>query len=187
MSGRRSAGSVAALLLGVAAAFLVWNAEWQPDLLAPGESAPGFELPRLEDGSAMSLADQRGKVVLLNFWATWCKPCEDEMPAMQRLYEGLREEGFELLAISVDDGRAEVEAFQERLGLGFPILLDPEKRVAGRYQSFRFPESWLVDREGELVARFVGPREWDDPMYVARIRALLEGDEGRAAAEPGAP
>jgi thiol-disulfide isomerase/thioredoxin len=115
-------------------------------------------------------------VVLINFWATWCKPCEDEMPAMQRLYTALRGgegERFELLAISVDEADAEVRAFRERLALTFPILLDPEKRSANAYHTFRFPESWLIDRSGVVVARYVGPREWDDPLYVERIRRLM--------------
>jgi peroxiredoxin len=120
-------------------------------------------------------------VVLLNFWATWCKPCEDEMPAMQRLHRSLAGRPFELLAISVDAGRDEVAAFRERLGLGFPILLDPRKRVAGAYQSFRFPESWLVDADGRLVERYVGPREWDAPEYRERILRLLPGADSAAA------
>jgi peroxiredoxin len=168
---------VAGALLAAAAIWLLASAEWTPDALLAGEPAPGFELPRLADGEPISLEAQRGRVVLINFWATWCKPCEDEMPAMQRLYERLQGRGFELLAVSVDDSRDEVERFRQRLELDFPILLDPRKRVAGRYQSFRFPESWLVDREGRLVARFIGPREWDAPAYVQRIEGLLEGGD----------
>ena len=186
MEARRAAGLAAAALLAAGAVWLIATADWTPDPLDPGEPAPAFELPRLAGGE-VSLADQRGRVVLLNFWATWCKPCEDEMPAMQRLWERLRDRDFELLAVSVDDGREEVAAFQERLDLGFPILLDPGKDVARRYQSFRFPESWLVDREGRLVARFVGPREWDDPLYVERIERLLEGGGSPGPAEAGAP
>jgi thiol-disulfide isomerase/thioredoxin len=112
--------------------------------------------------------------VLLNFWATWCKPCEDEMPAMENLYQELRDRDFELVAISVDDDRRMVEEFSSRMGLTFPVLLDPEKRVSDAYQSYRFPESYLIDREGVLVARYIGPRQWDADPYVDRIRRLLE-------------
>ena len=121
----------------------------------------------------MSLADQRGQVVLLNFWATWCKPCEDEMPAMQRLYAELQPHGFELLAISVDKTTPEVAAFRDRMDLGFPILLDPEEAVSRLYQTTGYPESLLVDRGGVLIERYVGPREWDDRVYLERIRSLL--------------
>jgi peroxiredoxin len=111
--------------------------------------------------------------VLLNFWATWCKPCEDEMPAMQRLHARLAGPDFALLAVSVDQDEQEVRAFRDRLALDFPILRDPAQRVAGAYQTFRFPESWLLDREGTVVARYIGPREWDEPAYVERIRRLI--------------
>jgi peroxiredoxin len=113
--------------------------------------------------------------VLINFWATWCKPCEAEMPAMQRLYQRLQPQGFELLAVSVDDGDAEVAAFRDRLGLTFPILRDPGRSVATRYQSLRFPESWLIGPDGVVAARFIGPREWDAPEYERSVRALLAG------------
>jgi peroxiredoxin len=144
------------------------------DPIEPGSAAPGFSLPVLGDGASLSLGSLRGKVVLLNFWATWCKPCEDEMPAMENLYRAIGDRDFELIAVSVDDDRRVVEEFTTRMGLTFPILLDPQKRVADAYQSYRFPESYLIDRGGVLVARYIGPREWDAPAYLDRIRRLLE-------------
>ena len=140
--------------------------------ITKGRPAPDFQLPSL-DGPTRSLGELRGKVVLVNFWATWCKPCEDEMPAMERLHAALAPRGFELLAVSVDEDSAPVRAFRDRLDLSFPILLDPAKQAARRYQSFRYPESFLVDREGVLVERYIGPREWDAPAYRARIERLL--------------
>jgi peroxiredoxin len=144
------------------------------DPIEPGQPAPAFSLPVLAGEAPLSLESLRGTVVLLNFWATWCKPCEDEMPAMESLYRELASEDFELIAVSVDDDRQVVEEFTARLGLTFPILLDPGKRIADAYQSHRFPESYLIDRQGVLVARFIGPRDWDAPAYVDRIRRLLE-------------
>ncbi len=137
-----------------------------------GALAPDFTLPDL-DGTPIALGDRRGQVVLLNFWATWCKPCEEEMPAMERLYKDLAPEGFELLAVSVDDGQEEVLAFRDRMELTFPILFDPDKEAASRYQSFRYPETFLIDRDGLLVARYIGPREWDEPAYRGRIERLV--------------
>ena len=166
---------VGAVLLAVAlAAGVVWilSESRVAAPIEPGRAAPAFALPDLE-GEELSLASLRGKVVLVNFWATWCKPCEEEMPAMQRLHEALAPQGFELVAISVDEEREPVQAFRERLGLGFPILHDPAQGSAHTYQSFRFPESFLVDREGVLVERYIGPREWDAPAYRARIARLL--------------
>jgi peroxiredoxin len=143
-----------------------------------GRKAPEFALPRL-GGGELALRELRGKVVLVNFWATWCAPCEQEMPAMQRLYAKLAPRGFELVAISEDDTAEVVEAFRARLALDFPIGLDPSHAVARRYQSFRYPESFLVDREGVLVARYIGERDWDAPEYVSRIERLLDGSTPR--------
>ena len=172
MSNR--AGTIAlALLLAAGALWVAFGAERPAAPVGEGHPAPDFTLRAL-DGAEQSLSSLRGRVVLLNFWATWCKPCEDEMPAMQRLHAALAGPDFELLAVSVDEGDAEVRAFRDRLGLRFPILLDPEKRAAGAYQTFRFPESWLIDRDGTVVARYIGPREWDDPLYVERIRKLID-------------
>jgi peroxiredoxin len=164
--------AVGLALVGLVVA-LFWMGEPVEPPLGRGDPAPAFDLPRL-DGGRIALRDLRGGVALVNFWATWCKPCEDEMPAMQRLYETLAPEGFEMVAISVDESAEDVEAFRERLGVGFPILLDPDQSVSRRYQTTGFPESLLVDRDGRIIERYVGPREWDHPDYVARVRRLLE-------------
>ena len=153
---------------------LVWLSEGPPALLGRGSEAPDFELPLLAGGAPASVSGLRDRVVLLNFWATWCKPCEDEMPAMERLYRELHPEGFELLAISVDAERDEVEEFRERLALSFPIALDPAQQSSRLYQTLGFPESVLIDGQGRIVERYVGPRDWDHPAYAERIRALLE-------------
>jgi peroxiredoxin len=160
-------------LVAAGAAWALWSAEPVPPPLEAGSPAPEFSLPRLGGGEPVSLRELRGRVVLVNFWATWCKPCEDEMPAMESLYRALQGDDFELLAVSVDAGDEEVEAFRQRLALGFPILRDPDRRVATRYQSLRFPESFLIGPDGVVAARFIGPREWDAPEYEARIRELL--------------
>jgi len=160
-------------LVAAAAVYAAWSGSEAPGAVGRGTPAPAFSLPRLADGQTLSLGDLRGRVVLVNFWATWCKPCEEEMPAMERLYRQLRAEGFELLAVSVDENAADVRTFRERLGLSFPILLDPTREVAGLYQTFRFPESLLIGPDGVVVERYVGEKPWDAGAYVARIRRLL--------------
>ena len=174
MEGRRGVWLVV-LCIAAGAAFALLDVPTE-EPVGRGSPAPDFSLPRLGSSEPLRLADLRGRVVLVNFWATWCRPCEEEMPAMQRLYEALAGTGFEILAISVDEDPALVESFRDRLGLTFPILLDPEQRVAHRWQTYRFPETLLVGRDGEIVERYVGPKEWDAVAYVDRIRRLLEGE-----------
>jgi len=178
------------LTLLVVAAVLVLRSDVGAPPVVRGAAAPGFALPFLERSSApgageLALGDLAGRVVLINFWATWCEPCKSEMPAMERLYQALRDSDFELVAVAIDEDAAEVAAFDERLGLTFPIVLDLDQSVYTRYQTMGVPESLLVDREGRIVERYVGPRPWDAPEYEARIRALLLPD-GTGSGSDGA-
>ena len=159
-------------LVGVAWLMVLMSEPVDP-YLARGEEAPFFDLPTLQGDGQVDASQLAGGVTLINFWATWCKPCEEEMPAMQALFERLSGQGFSLLAISVDESREDVQEFQERLGLTFPILLDPEQRTSNLYQTTGFPESFLVGPDGRIVERYVGPREWDHPDYVDRVDRLL--------------
>ena len=155
----------------------------QDDPIRPGQPAPSFALPPLDGGAPVALDGLRGRVVLVNFWATWCGPCEAEMPAMQRLYAALAGPDFELLAVSVDTSRDDVDAFRKRLDLHFPILLDPEKSASNRYQSYRYPESYLIGRDGTILARYIGPRDWDAAIYVDHLRSVIAGRADRNAPE----
>ncbi|MBK7947221.1 MAG: TlpA family protein disulfide reductase [Deltaproteobacteria bacterium] len=148
------------------------------------DSAPAASDALPGSASAFELDSTAGRVVLVNFWATWCEPCEQEMPAMERLYERLPRDRFELVAVSIDEEPEKIAGFVERYGLTFPIVMDPGKKVAGAYQTMGVPESLLVDREGRIVERYVGPREWDAPEYVARIESL--GGAARPASSPSA-
>jgi peroxiredoxin len=168
-----SAGWLIAIAIVIVGLALALIGEDVPAPLGRGSAAPDFTLEKLDGDAQVSLADQRGRVVLLNFWATWCKPCEDEMPAMERLYQRLQGEGFELLAVSVDDEVEVVREFRERLAISFPILMDPTQEAARAYQTAGFPESLLIDASGRIVERYVGPRAWDDAVYVRRVRDLL--------------
>lgn len=148
---------------------------------APGDPAPSFDLPTL-DGPRVRLADLRGKVVFLNFWATWCPPCVEEMPAVQRLADRLRGSPFTVLGVSVDaDGAKKVRDFLREHHLTFPVALDPESRVAkGLYGTTGVPETFVVDRAGTIVGKYVGPRAWDDPRFVHEIELFLGPVGGRA-------
>jgi peroxiredoxin len=144
--------------------------------LAPVAAAdlPGDFRVLAPDGGPRRLADLPGRVLFLNFWATWCEPCREEMPAMERLFHAYRDRGLALLAVSADrEGAPVVRSFLRRHGLTFPVGLDPEQAIARRYRVFALPSTFVVDRQGgrAFVAR--GPREWDGAAARAFFDALL--------------
>ena len=145
------------------------------DLVRPRQpsSAPDFSIPRLGSGS-LSLKELRGQLVFLNFWATWCPPCKEEMPSMERLYRRYKDRSFTIVAISIDSGASDgVVSFVRKLGLTFPIGLDPKLEVANRYTVRALPSTFLIDRTGNTVAVALGPREWDGDAARAVVELLL--------------
>lgn len=125
-------------------------------------------------GNPQSLEQWRGKVVLLNFWATWCGPCRAEMPGMERLWQRYRDDGLVIVAVSVDEGMEKrVAKFVDILQLSYPILLDPDSAVSDRYQVSGLPYSLLIGSEGELLAKVVGERQWDSAEAFSLIEKLL--------------
>jgi peroxiredoxin len=143
------------------------------DLIRPGrpQAAQDFTVPLLQ-GPRFRLADHRAKVVLMNFWATWCLPCREEMPSMERLWRQHREQGFLLVAISVDSGPDVVKAFVTEHRLTFPIALDPQLEVAGLYGIRGVPASFIVDRQGQVAALALGPRAWDNDAAHSLVEEL---------------
>ena len=146
------------------------------ELARPGriETAKPFEVAT-PDGAKISLADFRGRVVLLNFWATWCGPCKEEMPAMERLYQKHRSQGLVVLALSNDaEGSTQrVARFIKESGFTFPVGLDPRLRVASLYGVRVLPSSLVIDRKGDLTHIALGPREWDRPAAHRLFESLL--------------
>jgi peroxiredoxin len=146
------------------------------------EVAADFALSDLS-GRAVRLSALRGRVVLVNLWATWCPPCREEMPSMERLYQKMHDRGVELLAVSEDESekREDVQAFVRDVNATFPVLLDPDREVGLLYGVWGYPETFVIDREGRVAERVIGPRKWDSPESVAAIEALLApaaGSEG---------
>jgi cytochrome c biogenesis protein CcmG/thiol:disulfide interchange protein DsbE len=165
---------VAGLALGAAA--LTWVA---PDSgVEINHPAPNFQAINLGTRDSTSLEDYRGSVTLVNIWATWCLPCRDEMPSMQKLYDSLGVRGFKIAAISIDEGSPEdVTAFAEKFGLTFDILHDRSGQVERQYQTTGVPESFLLDRRGVLVKRVIGAHDWGSPANIGAVERLLEQPE----------
>jgi len=125
------------------------------------------------DGRPFSLADVRGKMVFLNFWATWCVPCRAEMPALENLYRIYRDRGFLVLAVNFKETRAEVRRFVEETRVTFPTVLDPEGAASRALKVRGLPVSFLVGRDGTLQWKAIGSREWDGPDGRAYLDRLL--------------
>jgi peroxiredoxin len=164
----------AVIALVVAGAFgFVMLEEQKGYGLVPGSPAPAFRLQAL-GGTSVDLASLRGKVVVLNFWATWCPPCVQEMPSLERLYRALGASGLAVVGVAVDDSEADVRAFVARSGITFKVLRDPGATVAaGSYRATGYPETFVLDRQGRILKVFVGPAEWDTADALGYFRGLL--------------
>ncbi len=148
-----------------------------PQTLTPVARRPAATDYVLEDldGKTQRLSDLRGKVVLVNFWATWCPPCRKELPSMQRLWEKLKSEPFAMHAIDVGEREEEILPFIFATGteLTFPILLDRDSKALKQWPVIAIPTTFVVDKRGRVAYRSVGGREWDDPTLIEELRRLI--------------
>jgi peroxiredoxin len=159
------AGLTGLLLFRVAPYFEIHNVE-------VGDRAPDFDLTA-DDGSGVRLSDFRGKFVLLNFWATWCPPCVDELPSLNSLHEQLSNDGLIVLGVSVDEQQEEYQRFIERWNVRFPTVRDPEREVSSRYGTAKYPESYLIDRDGTVIRKYIGPEDWNRSEIMNYLSSLL--------------
>jgi peroxiredoxin len=168
------------ILLGILILLQTKDSPYNPSSgwsqVTKGLPAPNFSLPGL-GGQMVSLTDYKGKVVLLNIWATWCPPCVEEMPSMEKLYQKLKGEGFEILAVSIDESGAQaVRPFMKKHKLSFPALIDSRGTLKGLYQTTGVPESFIIDKDGILVEKVIGPRNWAVPEAIGFFRNLIRRD-----------
>ena len=138
---------------------------------------PPLVLPDL-NGKPHDLADYRGRVVLVNFWATWCPPCVHEMPSMQRLNEKMAGKPFAILAVDMAETEADVKKFMAKVKVDFTILMDRDGKVLQRWKVFAFPTSFLVSPDGKIRYALFGPLEWDSEDVVRIIEGLLPKQGG---------
>jgi peroxiredoxin len=174
MNRRRMTLLAGLAMAAVFVAALVIRILPQIRLVGIGSDAPEFNAIDLHSGRPVRLADYRGKVLLVNVWATWCLPCRVEMPAMERLWGRFKGTDFRILAVSVDtDDSTAVSAFARNLGLTFDILHDQSGKIQQTYQTTGVPESFIIDRHGVIVKKVIGAMEWDAPVNDVLIRRLL--------------
>ena len=131
-----------------------------------------FTLPLLS-GENASLSSYKGKVVILNFWATWCPPCRAEMPSMETLYQRFKNQGLEILAVDLGESARTVRQFIQDHNYTFPVMLDSNSRIGSLYGIQSIPTSFIIDREGKIIGRVVGAIHWDTPQAIAAFEALL--------------
>jgi peroxiredoxin len=157
-------------LAGVAVLWLIIHPHSHRPV-ALGDRAPGFSLPRLPSGN-LSLADFRGKVVVLNFWATWCPPCVAETPSLETFAAKMQDRGVAVVGVSVDQDPGALQKFVEAYHLTYPIAQDPGRDVPARYGTYKFPETYIIDRSGHVADKIIGATNWTDPRMIAFVDSL---------------
>lgn len=173
-------GLLSLLILGGAFA-MVWLQSSKYEPLTVGKVAPDFELPDLSE-QEVRLSDYRGKVVFLNFWATWCKPCKEEMPSMEVLYRTYKDDGLVVLAVSIDrvTTKDDIPPFVKSMDLSFPVLVDSWGQTDKRYKLMGVPETYIIDRDGVLRGKIIGPRDWTRLDNLQVVTQLLDA-RGKSA------
>ena len=173
----------ALIALGAAGALtwmtLLQPAQATPKVAQPGAPAPQIALP-LVGGGMSDLAADRGKVVLVNFWATWCEPCKAEMPELQQLADELRDQPFRLYSVDLQEDEAEIQAFERQYGLRLYAVMDPDGDATRAYGVRALPSTFLIDRRGMLHLQRLGPllqggpeTMWSEPWLANQVRDLL--------------
>jgi cytochrome c biogenesis protein CcmG/thiol:disulfide interchange protein DsbE len=159
-------------LLGAAGLLLLFASpsyrQGEPSIA--GQMAPDFTFTL--EGKPTRLSDLRGKVIVLNFWATWCPPCVEEMPSLDALHATIAPQGGMVLGISVDDTEEVYAQFLQRLNIRFPNYRDPDKQINVRYGSLMFPETYIIGKDGRIARKIIGPQHWTSTQHVTYILDL---------------
>ncbi len=160
------------LLILIGCLALLLAACGESRVAAVGKPAPAFDTVDMQ-GNVRSLSDLRGKVVFVNFWATWCSPCREEMPSMQRLYEKMPKDKFEMIALFNKDNPKAVKNFVSQLRLTFLIWSDESNILGARYGLTGLPETFIVDKQGVIREKFIGPAEWDTSEKIEMLTKYI--------------
>jgi cytochrome c biogenesis protein CcmG, thiol:disulfide interchange protein DsbE len=179
-------GGIVAVLGGV----LIGASHAMKDQLHPieaGSVAPEFRAKELGSSSFKSLADYKGQVVILNIWATYCIPCREELPSLERLYQDYGPKGLKLIAVSADEGVSEdsIRAFAKHYGVTFEILHDPSHAVDDAYQATGYPETFVIGREGTIRKKWIGAADWSSQGNRALVAQLLGLEPPHPVADDG--
>ena len=142
-------------------------------LVVPGDSAPGFEVTT-DSGRKISVDNFGGRLLVVNFWATWCPPCISELPSLNALAAELKGSGVVVLGISVDKDKAAYDKFLKKVKLNFETSRDPGADISAEYGTFKYPETYVISREGKVLEKFINEQPWMSPEIVARLRGYAK-------------
>lgn len=160
------------IALSIAALFFILADTLTEKLVNQGDQATPFKVTAT-NGKEISLDNFGGKVLVLNIWASWCKPCVDEMPSLNKFAELMAPEGVVVLGISIDHDPTKFNKFLKAANIKFPNYLDKEAKISSSYGTFKVPETYIIDRSGKVVEKIIGEEVWVNPNVVSRIRKLL--------------
>lgn len=140
-------------------------------VVVAGDSAPDFTVTT-DSGKQVSVENFGGRLLVLNFWATWCPPCINELPALNQMAEELKSSGVVVVGISVDKDKAAYDRFMKRVRLNFETARDPEANIAADYGTFKYPETYVISRDGKVLEKFINEQPWTDPAILARLKGF---------------
>jgi len=142
-----------------------------------GDMAPEFVI-HTDNGLTLTRSNFGGRLLVLNFWASWCPPCIEEMPSLERFYQELKDEGVVVVGVSVDEDEAAYRRMIQRFQLTFLTARDPEASLSARFGTFRYPETYIIDAQGRVVQKIIGAADWMDPRLLDYVRSMLGARRG---------
>lgn len=162
----------AAIGLMVVALIYVASGTLEQRIVNVGETAPSFSITA-DNGKTITRSEFGGRLLVLNFWATWCPPCIQEMPSLDAFQEKMRAKGVIVVGVSVDKNDKTYQQFLNRAKVSFVTARDPEANISSSYGTFKYPETYIINADGKVVEKFVGPENWMDDAIIKRIEKLL--------------
>jgi cytochrome c biogenesis protein CcmG, thiol:disulfide interchange protein DsbE len=161
------------IAVGVAGLGILWMVlhPWARGPVTLGERAPGFTLKQVPSGE-LSLSQFRGRVVVLNFWATWCPPCVMETPSLEQFATQMKPDGVTVIGVSVDKDGEQLKKFIKDYHLSYPIARDPSEDLAHRYGTFKYPETYIIGRDGHVAEKIISDTNWVDPRMIEFVKSL---------------
>lgn len=162
-------GAIAVLLIALVG--VIYDAI-REKVIGVGDSAPAFTITT-DQGRTVSTSDFGGKLLVLNFWATWCPPCVEEMPSLDSFHKSLADKGVVVLGISVDKDERVYKAFLEKARVSFHTARDPQAKINAEYGTFKYPETYVIDRSGKVLRKYIGPENWTDERMLRDVASLL--------------